>query len=1747
MRFPGFTRVVAGIASLAVAFGVLVATQPASATGEMDVWDDQGVASLDWSYESREPGQTGWRLEWRNGEGDDWHAKDYSLDHLTADLCVGHKGKAHTYRLSALIGTRVVVKELYEYEQGDRESESGDYCDNGDDSESTTVQIQYDSNGGLGAMDALVAKNVNKAKLDKNTFWREYYTFQGWNTKADGSGDSYTDQGWVYFNAESKPPTRLYAQWAQLYPLITYRGNGNDVGAPPPETLINVGSSQQVSSNTGGMGKTGYTFANSWSTKSDCTGTTYVLAKPYKFTKSITLFACWTPVRYHVVYHDDGKTTGTAPADVYFNYGGSTPIASNSGLLAKTGSHFGGWNTQTNGLGITYAVGSTYASAANLDVYPVWVPNAQVRVFYDANGGTGDLPATQSSTSADITILGLDGLSSPVTRTGYSYLGWNTLRDGTGRTVRAGDTYAYATGADLTLFAWWSLNNYTLSYNVNGGDGDAPTATSFTVRANPTVSDTTSTRAGYSFTGWAMNKDGSGTIFKPGDPFTTVADTTLYAVWTPKSYTVSYDTNGGSVSTKPGNQTFTYGNSVTLDDGTNLTRDGFTFQGWNTKDDKSGVNYVAGAPYSDASDLHLFAVWSPKDYTVSYQKNGGTGSITTSTTFTVISPTTVQSNTDLSGNPKLTRDGYTFVGWNTDSGGRGLDYKENDPYGSSHNLTLYAQWLAKKYTVTYYADRANAGQTAPAKQNFTVETPAVISNDSLIRTGYTQQGWMTQTDGFGTDYTAGSSYADSQNLDLHPRWVLTGHYSVNYDINGGTGTSPSTVDALGGTDSTISTDAGFTNPGHTFAGWNTAKNGSGSSYDAHDIYSGGGDGFSSLTLYAQWDAIDYTISYDLNGGTGTSPDDQTYTVDDPATIPILDTAPTREGYTFRGWWSDSPDGAGDVLVTGGDEYGIAGDITLFAVWTADNHTLRYSANGGSSSNPSGGDGVPHDQVFTVATPATVLAADDSLSRAGYTFLGRWNTARDGNGTSYSAGNRYGLARDETLYAQWHINTYRLTYDANGGDRDSLPAADSFTVEDGATVAGDATSMTRAGYTFIGWNTAKDGSLASYRAGDDLSGTADVTLYAQWRANVYTVTYRSNLGTGTEPGSTTFTVEAAATVSSVVGRFTRDGYVLKSWWNTESDGSGTSYRAADTISTPGDVTLYAVWQEESLNTVAYNANGATGDAPSSQIFSTTPPTLSDVGAMVNAGYTFMGWNTKQNGTGTHYDAGLTWNSRADLYLYAEWHANALTLSYNCGYSPCPTVGTGAVPATVGFTADKYPTVTTTIPTRAGYTFVRWDTHNDGNGYSFGSGSLFDIPESTTLYAQWTANRYDVVYNANGATGTTPDAESFAFGNTVTIPNEGDLNNNDGSFEGWNTERDGSGDWYQAGDHYGDAATITLYAVWHYAVAYDANGGATSIGMPASQSVWLNHSAEIQAGPNDLTKSGSEFKGWYNTDPGGHGDATYVAGDTYSELANLTLYALWVPEGSKVLLYDTNGGKGTAPDYVIVPDSDTSALVAAPRGSMYRTGYRFVGWGTSRSHATTVYQPGDYATVTSDVVLFAQWAPIEHLLTYNANAAGVIVPAAQKFSVVKSTKVSSSTPTRVGYAVSGWNTLPDGTGVDYHRGQTVSGTSDVKIYALWKKVKTPNSQPTPTYTPTPEPTPTVTPTPEPTKTAVAAPAPLPVPRETFGALGLAAGGVTALAVWWAFVARALPVGAAWWMIFVPWWRRRKDEDEAKRKRK
>ena len=385
------------------------------------------------------------------------------------------------------------------------------------------------------------------------------------------------------------------------------------------------------------------------------------------------------------------------------------------------------------------------------------------------------------------------------------------------------------------------------------------------------------------------------------------------------------------------------------------------------------------------------------------------------------------------------------------------------------------------------------------------------------------------------------------------------------------------------------------------------------------------------------------------------------------------------------------------------------------------------------------------------------------------------------------------------YTKTAAQTYTVSYNANGGS--NAPASQ--TKVHGVTLTLSSTIPYRFNYEFLGWSASSSATTATYTAGGSYTGNASVTLFAVWKYKpaTYTVSYDANGGTGA-PGRQTKTYGVTLTLTTI--QPTRKNYLFLGW-SKDRSATSASYSAGGSYTDNADVTLYAVWQyNPETYTVRYDANGGTG-APASQTKTYgVPLTLSAV-KPIRAGYEFLGWATSKNATASEYAPGERYTDEAGVTFYAVWRY--IPQTYEVKYD---ANGGGNTPASQTKTEDVTLILTSTIPTRYGYTFKGWATSSSATTATYQAGGSYTANESVTLYAVWEINTYIVSFDANGGTNA-PNSQKKTHGQnlilTVAIPTRANH-----VFLGWATDSTSKSVAYTPSATYTAEEDVTLYAVW-----------------------------------------------------------------------------------------------------------------------------------------------------------------------------------------------------------------------------------------------------------------------------------------------------------------------------------------------
>jgi uncharacterized repeat protein (TIGR02543 family) len=866
---------------------------------------------------------------------------------------------------------------------------------------------------------------------------------------------------------------------------------------------------------------------------------------------------------------------------------------------------------------------------------------------------------------------------------------------------------------------------------------------------------------------------------------------------------------------------------------------------------------------------------------------------------------------------------------------------------------------------------------------------------TTARSGYTFAGWWTAPGGAGTMVSAGTVVKITADQTLYANWTPT-TCLVTFDAQGGSAPSPASKSVTLG--SAYGALATTTLTGYTFAGWWTAPDGAGTKVTAGTIVALAAD----HTLYANWTLNTYVVSFDAQGGEAASPASTTVAYDSPYG-PLA--ATTRSGYTFAGWWTGV--GGTGTQVSDGNIVKITADQMLYAKWTANSYAVTFDGQGGS---------VPNPAIKSVAFDAPYGALATTIL-PGYTFAGWWTEA-GGAGTMVTAATLVTETNDHTLHADWAPNSYRVTFDAQGG---SVPDPANKNVQNDSPY-GPLATTTRSGYTFAGWWTGVGGTGTQVSDGNVVTVTANQTLYAKWTATSCTVTFDGQGGSVPNPANKSVAFDSPY---GALAATTFPGYTFAGWW-TGVGGAGTMVTALSMVTRTNDHTLYANWTSKTY-VLTFDAQGGAVANPASTLVM-YDGTYGPLAITTRSGYTFAGWWTGVGGTGAQVSEGNVVKITADQTLYAKWTANSYTVTFDAQGGSVPNPANKSVAFEVPYGA----LATTTLP---GYTFAGWWTEPGGAGTMVTAVTIATRTNDHTLYAHWTPNSYTVTFDPQG--GSVPDPVSKIIQNDSPYGTLPATTRSGFAFGGWWTGVGGTGTQVSDGTVVAVTGDQRLYAKWMgntFTVAFDAQGGEEP--NPSSMNVTL---AESYGKLAATTRPGYTFTGWW-TEADGAG-MIVTAGTVVTVSSDHTLYAKWTANSSTVT-FDAQGGSSPSPaSKSVAYDSLYGALPTTTR-----SGYTFAGWWTEAEGEGAMVTSGSIVAATNHHTVYANWAPNAYTVTFDGQ--GGSVPSPSSISAVYGLPYGDlPAPTRWGCNFLGWWTGVGGTGSEVTPGTVCKVAADQTLYAKW----------------------------------------------------------------------------------------------------
>ena len=566
------------------------------------------------------------------------------------------------------------------------------------------------------------------------------------------------------------------------------------------------------------------------------------------------------------------------------------------------------------------------------------------------------------------------------------------------------------------------------------------------------------------------------------------------------------------------------------------------------------------------------------------------------------------------------------------------------------------------------------------------------------------------------------------------------------------------------------------------------------------------------SLYAHWVISNYTVTFEGNGGI---PSKNSTVVAYNSSYGDLPKA-ERTGYSFIGWFTEK-DGGDNVMSE--EVVKITEDQTLYAHWNINQYTLTFEVNGGSACGE-----IKQDYNTAVVLPKP--------TRTGYSFV-HWcsdtDLAKEYTETTMPA-------EDKTLYALWTINQYTITFVFNNGTENEVRTL----VFNQEIVYPEGVEKT--GYTFIKWENKQDRMPAE-----------NITITAQWVANVYTVTFDVNGGNALSESEKTRNVTYDSTYGDLPTP-TKEGYGFDGWF-TEAE-EGEKINSTTVIKILNDQTIYAHWTAGAI-TVTFNATG--GSSTQSSMSVSFDGVYGDLPSATKTGYIFGGWFTAAvDGDEVTSETRVTDSNH--LTLYAHWTADEYNVAFDVnGGNPL-----SAYEQTKKVSYDS-PYGDLPVASRIGYDFVGWFTENEG-GENVTSEDIVQITEDQTFYAHWRIKQYTITFKSDGAI---IKSEKLDYGSIITYPSSPSKTGH--TFVGWDSEIT------TVPDH--DVTVNVKWTINQYIITFIFRNG----DEPEIRTIPYNASIEY---PKNMTREEFTFAGWYE-------DANFSTpfNETTMPAQSITLYAKW----------------------------------------------------------------------------------------------------------------------------------------------------------------------------------------------------------------------------------------------------------------
>ena len=1124
---------------------------------------------------------------------------------------------------------------------------------------------------------------------------------------------------------------------------------------------------------------------------------------------------------------------------------------------------------------------------------------------------------------------------------------------------------------DTTIIAKYSINKHTITYYDR--NNNVIKAFEHNCGSEVAQQDTTPKEKGYTFKYWSDKKDGSEVTFGFTMPD---ADTVLYSVWETNKYNLTLKANEGTISETETEKSWEkdFGTVVSKPvDDDELSRTGYTFQGWADKADATAANVVWGFQMDD-HDTTLYAVWKINQYTLTFETNGGS----------TIDPITQDYDSDVTVPTDPTESCYTFEGWyDNDEFNNEVTIPTKMP---AQNVTFYAKWNIIEKNVTFISDGAEYSISVVVCGT-TVEAPKEPAKE-----GYTFQGWAT--DEAGKNAATVPFEMGSNDTTFYAIWTINA-YTLTFNTDGGSTIDPITKDY--GTP--IDAVADPTKDCYTFDGWYDK--------DGNEVTIPATMPAKDSTFYAKWNIITKKVRFMSDGVEYSSAD---VACGSDVTAPK---DPVKEGHTFEGWAIANVDEDGDGLIDATATKATlpftmgSNDTTFYAIWTINNYTFEFRF--GDDAVDESGD---HSRFIT--QPYGSIVTPPTPTSSCYNLEG-WSTSEGGKLETVPATMP---ARDITYYAHWTNKTFTATFKKGG----KVVCEKSVKSKSSVGTPADPDSL---GYTFSGWYVGTEKidfttykmpcndvefeagfTVNSYKLtflnynGDTLGSKSieygtdiskeepaktpewtghvfdgwspevpetmpahNLTLSAQYELDSYNLTLRdwNDNVIAKRPYNYTLPVPVPEEKPS------REGYTFVGWSGEKDDATKLMKAAFEMPS--HDTTLYAVY---SVNTYSVTYRNYDGSEIKKEAFDyNTVVKKTDV-TPVRTGYEFTGWVDK-NSKKVEFDFNMP---AKDTVVYASYKI----LQFSITFSDCDDDSRIIKKITADY-GTEVVAPTEKEYAKEGYSFLKWDQ---------------TIPtampaEDMSICANYERNEYDIYFKDYD--GTIVYKDTYYYDDIVVSGMLNEPNRKGYKFVGW-VDKDSNVVNFGFNMPAKDTVVYASYQILKFTLSFlDCEEGKTIKDIKADYGTKI-----VAPTKEEYAKEGYTFLGWETTVP-----TTMPADD-------LSICASYKINKYAVIYKDYNGT-------TLYTDSvEYSNSVRKTATNPTRTGYTFAGWVDKNSKAIEF----GFSMPAHDTVVTASYNINKYTITFVncGNTKDTIKSVTANYG----TRLDAPTASeryRVGYTFKDWN--------------------------------------------------------------------------------------------------------------------------------